>query len=343
MKKHLNTLFVTTQGSYLSKEGECVLISIDRVEKTRIPLHMLNGIVCFGQVSCSSFLLGHCAELGIAVTFLTEYGRFLCQMQGPVRGNILLRRAQYRMADNYYQTAILARLFVIGKIGNARVTLSRALRDHPGKTDEDRMKSVHHLLAGCIKRLQEATDQELIRGIEGEAARAYFSVFNECITNTDPVFRFEGRNRRPPLDRVNCLLSFVYTLITHDIRSALESCGLDPAAGFLHKDRPGRPSLALDMLEEFRSYIGDRLVLSLINRGQVQAKDFDVSETGAVVMKDDTRKTVITAYQQRKQEEIEHPFVGEKMAVGLLWYMQAMLLARFIRGDIETYPPFFWR
>lgn len=343
MKKHLNTLFVTTQGSYLSKDGECVVISIERIEKTRIPLHMLSGILCFGQVSCSPFLLGYCAELGIAVTFLTEYGRFLCQVQGPVKGNILLRRAQYRMADNYYQTAILARLFVIGKIGNARVTLSRALRDHPDKTDGEKLTNAQHVLAGCIRRLQDATDQEMIRGIEGEAARTYFGVFDECITNSDRAFRFEGRNRRPPLDRVNCLLSFVYTLMTHDIRSALESCGLDPAAGFLHKDRPGRPSLALDMLEEFRSYIGDRLVLSLINRGQIHARDFEISDTGAVLMNDDARKTIITAYQQRKQEELEHPFVGEKMAVGLLWHMQAMLLARYIRGDIDTYPPFVWR
>ena len=343
MKKHLNTLFVTTQGSYLSKEGECAVIKIDRVEKTRIPLHMLNGILCFGQVSCSPFLLGYCAELGIAVTFLTEYGKFLCQMQGPVRGNILLRRAQYRMADNYLQTAILARSFVIGKIGNARVTLARALRDHPEKVDAMKLKHVQHLMAGCIKRLQEMTDQEQIRGVEGEAAKLYFEVFDECITSSDPLFRFSGRNRRPPLDRVNCLISFLYTLLTHDIRSALESCGLDPAAGFLHKDRPGRPSLALDMLEEFRSFIADRLALSLINRGQVQAKDFTVSETGAVLMKDDTRKTIITAYQQRKQEEIEHPFVREKMPIGLLWHMQAMLLSRYIRGDIDAYPPFVWR
>ena len=343
MKKHLNTLFVTTQGSYLSKEGECVVISIERVEKTRIPLHMLSGILCFGQVSCSPFLLGYCAELGIAVTFLTEYGRFLCQMQGPVKGNILLRRAQYRLADNYYQSAILARHFVIGKIGNARVTLSRTFRDHPDKIDGEKLTNAQHVLAGCIRRLQDATDQELIRGIEGEAARTYFGVFDECITNPDRAFRFAGRNRRPPLDRVNCLLSFVYMLMTHDIRSALESYGLDPAAGFLHKDRPGRPSLALDMLEEFRSYIGDRLVLSLINRGQIHSRDFDVSETGAVVMSDDSRKMLITAYQQRKQEEIEHPFVGEKMAVGLLWHMQAMLLARYIRGDIDAYPPFVWR
>lgn len=343
MKKLLNTLFVTTQGAYLSKEGECAVISIDREVKTRIPLHMLNGILCFGQVSCSPFLLGYCAELGIAVTFLTEKGRFLCQMQGPVKGNILLRRAQYRMADNYLQTAVLARSFVIGKIGNARVTLARALRDHPEKVDPDRMQHAQKLLAGCMRRLSDVDAQEVIRGIEGDAARVYFDVFDQCITVPDPAFRFQGRNRRPPLDRVNCLLSFVYTLLTHDIRSALESCGLDPAAGFLHKDRPGRPSLALDMLEEFRSYMADRLVLSLINRGQLHANDFEVNEIGAVVMKDDARKTVITAYQQRKQEEIEHPFVKEKMAVGLLWYMQAMLLARHLRGELDAYPPFVWR
>jgi len=343
LKKHLNTLFVTTQGAYLSKEGECVVISINKVEKTRIPLHMLDGILCFGQVSCSSFLLGHCAELGVTITFLTEYGKFLCQMQGPVRGNILLRRSQYRMADNYLQTAILSRSFVIGKIGNARVTLSRALRDHPEKVDGVKVRHAQHLLAGSMKRLQEVTDPEMIRGIEGDAARVYFDVFNECITSLDPLFHFNGRNRRPPLDRVNCLLSFLYTLLTHDIRSALESCGLDPAAGFLHRDRPGRPSLALDMLEEFRSYIADRMVLSLINRGQVHSNDFKVSETGAVMMKDDARKAIITAYQQRKQDEIEHPFVREKMAIGLLWHMQAMLLARYIRGDIEVYPPFVWK
>lgn len=343
MKKHLNTLFVTTQGAYLSKDGECAVISIDKVEKVRIPLHMLNGILCFGQVTCSPFLLGHCAELGVTVTFLTQYGKFLCSMQGPVKGNILLRRAQYRMADNNLQSAVLARSFVIGKIGNARVTLARAGRDHAEKVDGEALHHAQHLLAGCIKRLHDVTDQDLIRGIEGEAARIYFDVFNECITATEPLFRFSGRNRRPPLDRVNCLLSFLYTLLTHDIRSALESCGLDPAAGFLHKDRPGRPSLALDMLEEFRSYIADRMVLSLINRGQVQAKDFTVSESGAVLMKDDARKTILTAYQNRKQEEIEHPFVKEKMAIGLLWHMQAMLLARYIRGDIDAYPPFVWR
>ncbi len=343
MKKYLNTLFVTTQGAYLSKEGECAVVSIEKEVKTRIPLHMLDGIICFGVVTCSPFLLGHCADCGVTVTFLTQYGKYLCQVQGATRGNILLRRAQYRMADDDEQTAALARSFVIGKIGNARVTLARAVRDHPEKVDVEKMHYAQHILAGCIKRLQDEYDQERIRGIEGEAAKVYFEVFNECITATDPLFRFAGRSRRPPLDRVNCLLSFFYTLLTHDIRSALESYGLDPAAGFLHKDRPGRPSLALDMVEEFRSYIADRLTLSLINRGQIHANDFNVSETGAVLLKDDARKTLLTAWQNRKQEEIEHPYVKEKMAIGLLWHVQAMLLARYIRGDIDAYPPFVWR
>ncbi|HCD36186.1 MAG TPA: type I-C CRISPR-associated endonuclease Cas1 [Chlorobium sp.] len=343
MKKHLNTLFVTTQGTYLSKEGECAVISIDKVEKTRIPLHMLQGIICFGRISFSPYLFGYCAELGITITFLTEYGKFLCLMQGPARGNILLRRAQYRLADNYEQSAMIARSFIIGKIGNARITLSRTMRDHAEKVDLVQMRRAQHLLAGCIRKIQTITDQEIIRGIEGEAAKIYFDVFDQCITASDPLLRFSGRNRRPPLDRINCLLSFLYTLLTHDIRSALESTGLDPSAGFLHKDRPGRPSLALDVLEEFRSYIADRLTLSLINRGQIQANDFTISETGAIKLNDDARKTVLTAYQQRKQEEIEHPFIKEKMAIGLLWHMQAMLLARFIRGELDTYPPFVWR
>uniref|UniRef100_Q3ARV8 CRISPR-associated endonuclease Cas1 n=1 Tax=Chlorobium chlorochromatii (strain CaD3) TaxID=340177 RepID=Q3ARV8_CHLCH len=343
MKKFLNTLYVTSQGAYLSKEGECAVISIEKEVKTRIPLHMLDGIICFGAVTCSPFLLGHCAEQGVTVTFLTQYGKYLCQVQGATRGNILLRRAQYRIADNEAQSAALSRSFVIGKIGNARITLARTLRDHPDKVDALRLKQAQHHLAECIQHLQHETNQERIRGIEGEAAKAYFEVFNECITSPDSHFQFKGRSRRPPLDRVNCLLSFFYTLLTHDVRSALEACGLDPAAGFLHKDRPGRPSLALDMVEEFRSYIADRLTLTLINRGQIHANDFTVSETGAVLLKDDARKKLLTAWQERKQEVIEHPFVKEKMEVGLLWHMQAMLLARHIRGDLDVYPPFVWK
>lgn len=343
MKKLQNTLYVSTQGTYLSKDGECVLAKIDQQEKSRVPIHILDGIVCFGQISASPFLLGYCAEMGVAVTFLTQYGRFLCSVQGPVRGNILLRRTQYRMADDRDQTAALARTFVIGKIGNARVALSRVVRDHPEKVNVEKLKAAQRILAGCVKRLRREDDQDRIRGIEGEAAKVYFDVFNQAITSTEEEFRFNGRNRRPPLDRVNCLLSFFYTLLTHDIRSALEAVGLDPAAGFLHKDRPGRPSLALDMLEEFRVFMADRLTLTVINRGQIKAKDFEISESGAVMLKDDARKEMLVAYQNRKSEEILHPFLQEKMPIGLLWHMQALLLARHLRGDIDAYPPFVWR
>lgn len=343
MKKLQNTLYVSTQGTYLSKDGECVLAKIDQQEKSRVPIHILDGIVCFGQISASPFLLGYCAEKGVAVTFLTQYGRFLCSVQGPVRGNILLRRTQYRMADDRDQTAALARTFVIGKIGNARVALSRVVRDHPEKVNVEKLKAAQRILAGCVKRLRREDDQDRIRGIEGEAAKVYFDVFNQAITSTEEEFRFNGRNRRPPLDRINCLLSFFYTLLTHDIRSALEAVGLDPAAGFLHKDRPGRPSLALDMLEEFRVFMADRLTLTVINRGQIKAKDFEISESGAVMLKDDARKEMLVAYQNRKSEEILHPFLQEKMPIGLLWHMQALLLARHLRGDIDAYPPFVWR
>ncbi len=343
MKRLQNTLYVSTQGTYLSKEGECVLVRIDREEKTRIPIHILDGIVCFGQISASPYLLGYCAEKGVAVTFLTQYGRFLCTVQGPVRGNILLRREQYRRADDSEHSAALARSFLIGKIGNARTVLSRVVRDHPEKVDVDALKEAQRMLAGCVNRLKRENDLECIRGIEGEAARNYFEVFNQAITSPGEAFRFNGRNRRPPLDRVNCLLSFFYTLLTHDIRSALETTGLDPAAGFLHRDRPGRPSLALDMLEEFRVFMADRLTLTVINRGQVKAKDFEISESGAVLLKDDARKEMLVAYQNRKSEEIVHPFLQEKMPIGLLWHMQALLLARHIRGDIDAYPPFVWR
>lgn len=343
MKKLQNTLYVSTQGTYLSKEGECVLVTVEKEEKSRVPLHILDGIVCFGQISASPFLLGYCAEKGVAVTFLIQYGRFMCSVQGPVRGNVLLRRTQYRIADDIAESTALARSFLIGKIGNARVALSRIVRDHPEKVDIDGLKKAQRLLAGCVKRLKHENDPERVRGIEGEAARIYFDVFNHAVTSQDEAFRFNGRNRRPPLDRVNCLLSFFYTLLTHDMRSALETVGLDPAVGFLHRDRPGRPSLALDLLEEFRVFIADRLTLTVINRGQVKASDFDISESGAVLLKDDARKVMLVAYQERKAEEIMHPFLQEKMPVGLLWHMQALLLARYIRGDIEAYPPFVWR
>jgi CRISPR-associated protein Cas1 len=344
MKKHLNTLFVTTQGAYLSKDGECVLVRIDQSDKARIPIHTLGGIVCFGNVTVSPYLLGHCAENGVAVSFLTESGRFLARVQGPVSGNVLLRREQYRWADDPERSAHVARSVLMGKLVNSRNVLLRAVRDHGEDGRGSCLRTAALRLADCLRRLARPNHGlEEIRGIEGEAGSVYFGVFDALITSEKEAFRFRGRNRRPPLDPVNCLLSFLYTLLLHDIRGALECVGLDPAVGFLHRDRPGRPSLALDLLEEFRAVVADRLAVSLINLGQVKPDGFNRLESGAVVMEEDTRKEVIVAYQKRKQEEVEHPFLKEKMAIGLLWHAQALLLARHIRGDLDAYPPYFKR
>ena len=343
MKKLLNTLFVTTQGAYLSKEGETVAVKINDEIALRVPVHTLGGIVCFGQVSCSPFLMGFCAKSQVAVSFLTENGRFLAKVQGPVSGNVLLRREQYRRADDLQTSSLIARAMLTGKIANCRTVLQRALRDHSGKIDTDAMSRASQTLANSIRRLQTEYPLDIVRGIEGESANAYFEVFDHLITAQKNDFFFHERNRRPPLDRVNCLLSFLYTLLMHDVRSGLESVGLDPSVGFLHRDRPGRYGLALDIMEEFRPFISDRLTLSLINLSQVQAKGFEKKESGAIWMDDDTRKTVLVAYQKRKQEEIEHPFLKEKVAIGLLPYTQALLMARYLRGDTDNDPPFIWK
>jgi len=341
MRHHLNTLYVTTQGSYLAKEGECVVVRVDGVDKAKIPIHTLGGVVCFGQVSCSPFLMGHCAEHGVGVSFLTENGRFLAQVRGPVSGNVLLRREQYRWADDLGRSASMARYVLAGKIANSRNVVLRAARDHGHDGRGAGLRATADRLERCLARLESpGLPLDELRGIEGEAAADYFGVFDDFITSAEPNFRFEGRSRRPPLDPINALLSFLYTLLTHDIRSALETVGLDPAVGFLHRDRPGRPGLALDLLEEFRAVVADRLALSLINLGQVRSKGFLKQEAGAVMMDDDTRKEVIVAYQKRKQEEVEHPFLKEKMPIGLLWHMQALLLARHLRGDLDGYPPY---
>lgn len=343
MKKHLNTLYVTTQGAYLSKEGETVLVSVEGEKRLQVPVHTIGGIVCFGRVMCSPFLMGFCAENNVGLSFLTENGRFLARIQGPVSGNVLLRREQYRRADEADFSASMARFFLAGKIANHRTVLQRALRDHADKIAQDEVQRSVFLLADGLKRLEATTDLSALRGIEGETARCYFGVFDHLITGQKDDFVFNGRNRRPPLDNVNCLLSFIYTLLLHDVRSALEGVGLDPAVGFLHRDRPGRPGLALDLMEEFRPFMADRLALSLINLGQVNAKGFIKLDTGAVKMSDDTRKEVIVTYQKRKQDEIMHSFVGEKVAVGVLFHVQALMLARYLRGDLDGYPPFIWR
>ncbi len=343
MKKHLNTLFVTTQGAYLSKEGESVVVKVDQETRLRVPIHTLGGIVCFGQVSCSPYLMGFCAERDVAVSFLSENGRFLARVQGPVSGNVLLRREQYRRADNDETSAEIAKSVLMGKIANCRTVLQRALRDHENKIDGDKLRQVSKLLAGSLQSLKLERSLNSIRGIEGDAAHLYFSVFDHLIISQKEDFIFRQRNRRPPLDKVNCLLSFLYTLLAHDVRSALESVGLDPSVGFLHRDRPGRPGLALDLMEEFRPVIADRLALSLINLSKVNKKGFRQAETGAVLMDDDTRKTLLVAYQQRKQDEIIHPFLGEKVTVGLLFHTQALLMARYLRGDLDGYPSFIWK
>ena len=343
MRKMLNTLYVTTQGAYLHKEGETVVVKVERENRLRLPIHTLSSIVCFGNILCSPFLLGHCAENGVTISFMTEYGKFLARVQGPVAGNVLLRREQYRRADSEQSSASMARMFVLGKVANSRVILHRALRDHRGKTEETDIDRVCRLFSRYTKRLLQEEDLDTIRGIEGRTARDYFDQFNHLIVAQKEDFVFSGRNRRPPLDRVNCLLSFVYTLLYHDARSALESVGLDPAVGFLHRDRPGRLGLALDLVEEFRAMLADRLVLSLINLGQVKKKGFVVTESGAVKMSDDTRKQVLVAYQKRKQEEIEHPFLQEKIPIGMLLFSQAQLLSRYLRGDLDDYPPFLLR
>ncbi len=342
MKRHLNTLFVTTQGAWLAKEGEAAVIKVNGKVLLRVPIHLLEGIVAFGAVTVSPFLMAHCAKNGVGICFLTEKGRFLARVEGPVSGNVLLRRTQYRWADDQARATELARAFVIAKVANCRLVLQRGARDYPGQAAL--LRDAAGTLSARLEQLGKGCGElDEIRGIEGDAARTYFGVFDKLITVEDLNLQFTGRSRRPPLDAVNALLSFVYTLLLHDVRSALEAVGLDPQVGFLHRDRPGRPSLALDLMEELRPVLADRLVLSLINRRQVRPKGFTRGETGGVVMDEETRKTVLVAYQERKKEELRHPFLDERCSIGAIPHIQALLLARNFRGDLDGYPPYFAR
>jgi len=343
MRRMLNTLYVTTQGAHLARDGETVLVRVEEENRLRVPIHTLEGIVCFGRVSCTPFLLGFCAEHKVGVSFLTEHGRFLARTVGPVSGNVLLRREQYRRADREEDSAAIARAVVLAKVANCRTGLMRSARERPETCEAVYLGGAAARLAGILPRIEKAATVDEARGLEGEAASVYFDAFDAMITAPKPDFAFSGRNRRPPLDNVNALLSFLYTLLVHDAASALETVGLDPAVGFLHRDRPGRPSLALDLMEEFRPFLADRVALSLINRRQVSAGGFVKTESGAVWMSDETRKEVLAAWQKRKQEEIQHPFLEERVPAGLLPYAQALLLARCLRGDLDAYPAFFWR
>lgn len=335
MKKLLNTLYITRQGSYLHKERETLVIKLGDEKLAQFPSLSIGNILCFGQVSMSPFLMGYCADEGIGVAFFTEYGRFLARVKGRKNGNVFLRRAQYRWADCSEKSVTVARLFVAAKIANSRAVLQRELRNHG---ENLQLIEAVKRLKNSLRRVQHAMSVPEIMGIEGEAASSYFFVFNQLLRGAD--FSFNGRIRRPPTDPVNALLSFVYSLITQECVSALYGVGLDPFVGLLHQDRPGRPSLALDLLEEFRAPWADRLVLTVINRKQIQAKDFVAEASGAMRLKDDARKNLLTIYQERKQVEIQHPFLQEKVPIGLLPHCQATMLARHIRGDTEFYPPF---
>jgi CRISPR-associated protein Cas1 len=343
MRKLLNTLYVTTQSSYLHLEGETVVIEVGGKKVKQFPLHLLDGIVCFGNVLCSPFLLGACAERDMALSFLTEHGRFLAAVRGPVSGNVLLRRKQYRMADDEHATRSIAANVVNGKLANCRMVMNRTIRDHGNTIDAEAVQNASASIHTIIDRIPIAPTLDVVRGFEGQGAAAYFSVFNHLIINQKADFLFTHRNRRPPMDAVNALLSFVYTLLRHDIQSALETVGLDPQVGFLHRDRPGRAGLAMDLMEEFRPVVADRLVLSLINRQQLNKKNFTQAASGAVTMDDGARKTVLEAYGNRKQDKLMHPYTNESAPLGLFFFIQATIMARHIRGELDGYPPFFWR
>lgn len=342
MKELLNVLYILSPETYLGKDGECVAVRTDGQSPRRIPIGNLQGIICLGRVGISPYLMAFCAEKGVAISYLTETGRFLASIHGEIRGNVLLRRAQYRWADDPQRSAAVTRFLLKGKLGNARTVLRRGARETRDEVRAARLTGAADIQTAALTRLDREQDVDGLRGVEGDAAARYWAAFDALILNDDPAFRFTGRNRRPPRDPVNCLLSFVYTLLAHDVRSALEGVGLDPYVGFLHRDRPGRASLALDLQEELRSSLADRLVLSLINRRQVDAKSFRILDSGAVIMEDETRKAVVTAWQDRKKETIRHPFLDEECEIGLLPHLQALLLARHIRGDLDGYPPLLW-
>ena len=343
MKKHLNTLFVLTQGAYLKKEGQAIVARIEKSDRLRLPMINIAAIVCFGRVSCSPYLLGACAQRGIAISFMTEHGRFLAAVNGFTPGNVLLRREQYRRADSPEATATIARACIVGKLANYRTVLRRANRDQQKSESTDRIERMANRIDLKLKTLQSGLGLDQLRGVEGDATADYFAVFNELITSQKEWFSFTSRSRRPPLDPVNAMLSFLYSMLTNDMRSACESVGLDAAVGFLHRDRPGRPGLALDLMEELRPVLVDRVVLSVINRQQVNVAGFIKEPGGGIRMDDATRKELVGADQKRKSEEITHPFLQEKMTLGLVPLIQARLMARFLRGDSDAYPPFNWK
>lgn len=343
MKKLLNTLYVTTPESYLGLDGETVLVKRPEQPDLRIPLHNLESVVVFGRPGASPALMGALAERSISLCFLTPNGRFLARVVGKSRGNVLLRKEQYRVSDNESLSLMIAGSIISAKLYNSKWILERTVRDYRLRVDTERIKRESGFLSSSIKAAEKCRSLEELRGVEGEGASRYFSVFDQMILQQKESFRFEGRNRRPPLDNVNAMLSFGYTLLANDVSSALEAVGLDAYVGFLHRDRPGRASLALDIMEELRGWVVDRLVLTLINQKMVNKKGFIKEESGGVLMTDETKRTFLGAFQEHKKEMMTHPFLQEKIPWGLVPYAQAMLLSRFLRGDLDAYPVFLWK
>lgn len=343
MRKLLNTLYVMSPDRYLSLDGENIVVSVEREEIGRVPLHNLEAVVTSGYPGVSPALMGKCADQNISLCFMTPSGRFLARVTGPVHGNVLLRREQYRHADDQGKCLDIAKSMIVGKLYNARWVVERACRDYPMRLDVDRLKRVSVEIQESLKKTQNCESTDSLRGLEGEAASRYFSVFDELILQQKEEFYFTTRSKRPPMDAVNAMLSFAYTLLTAMCASALETVGLDPYVGFMHTERPGRKSLALDLTEEFRSVIADRFVLTMINKKVVAPGGFTKREDGAVMMDDNTRKAFVSAWQERKKETIVHPFLKEKVEWGVVPYVQALLLARYIRGDLDLYPPFMWK
>lgn len=342
MKRLGNVLYITTPEAYAALDGENLVVRKEEDTIVRLPLHNLEEIVCFNYPGVSPALMGACAERNIGLCFLRPSGRFLARVTGKVKGNLLLRKRQYQVAETEAVAVEIARSAVLGKISNCRIVIERALRDHTLLVNVETLRATSDALKSSLRAAQSAQTVAEIRGIEGNAASRYFAVFGQLVLNQRDAFAFETRTRRPPLDNMNALLSFLYSLLTQEVASALEGVGLDPYVGFLHVDRPGRLSLALDMMEELRPVFADRLALSLVNRRQIEGKGFVQKESGGVLMDDDTRKAVLSAWQKRKQEEIVHPYLKEKIPYGLIPHVQASLLARYLRGDLDAYPPFFW-
>lgn len=343
MKQLLNTLYVSTPKAYLSLDGENVVVSQDEAEIGRMPLHLIDGIVTFTYPGVSPALLGKCADLGKTVTFLSPSGKFLARSVGKTYGNVVLRRAQYRTADDREQSLSIARNIISAKLSNSAAVLRRAVSDHAQRLDTENVQNTAVLLRQNAVTAFSAESAERLRGLEGESANRYFDLFDSLILQQKETFRFDRRNRRPPLDPVNAMLSFGYSLMTSVCSSALETAGLDPYVGFFHTERPGRVSLALDLVEEFRAPFVDRFVLTLINKRLISDSDFVFKEDGAVLLTDDGRRTFLSQWQKKKQEEIEHPYLKEKVSWGMIPFVQAQLLAKYIRGDLDDYPPYLWK